>query len=524
MSSWTMGSIAQGVAMIVAIASTASAQFGLPVRLEPTVAADPWGQVIETGGDATGDGHPDLLVYASDAIVGGGDPAHAWYLYSPGDDWAVAHEHLYRPDDRGLFYRSNATFIGDTNRDGHDEYAFAYPANSPDGTFNWHGIVRVHDGATGDLLAEFAGVEAGTHFGIDLVSPGDVNLDGVPDLAVISNYMHDGRVALYSGADWSLLYERDLGFEAARRLAPVGDIDDDGVTDLGVALQFNVSVGAASAPGVLVISGADGSPVFMLDRGTFGWTVAGGVDFTDDGVPDILAGGTRLDGVDILGLFSGADGSLVRVFGSELGGDYAELHLTDVDGDGAMEFASFDLSRPTVNVYEAPDFRMIRSFASAFRWTLGDGRTLAFADFNRDGSTDAAITNVRTEVVTLLSGGAMGLYIERDDTGFAVQFAETTPGAEETLVTVGGAPSARTAFLMSATGAECTIVPRFGQCLNLTAPIHLFASAASSPVGTTLVTVTLPSTIAPGTRWLQAAQAVGGELVVSNVLEIEVAK
>ncbi|MFG0329697.1 MAG: hypothetical protein ACF8PN_07345 [Phycisphaerales bacterium] len=517
----TMCSGATGAAALMVTASTASAQFGLPIRLEPPIAADPWGQITETGGDATGDGVPDLLVYGTDAAIGGMEPAHAWHLYSPGDGWRIMREHLYRPDGLGLNYRSNATFIGDTNGDGRDEYAFAYPANSPDGTFNWHGIVRVHDGATGDLLAEFAGAKPDDLFGVDIQGVADVNFDGVPDLALVSHYGYPGRVAMYSGADWSLLYDRDLEMESVRRLAPAGDLDDDGIDDLIVGLMFGGS-GRPASPGLMTISGVDGSTIRLLDRGSFGVTIAGGADFTGDGVPDILASGEDDFADHFVGLFSGADGRLVRVFGSGFGYDFSELHITDVDGDGDPELATRDQTSSTVRIFEAPELRLIRTLAPVRDWIYSGGRGLAFDDFNLDGFTDAVLPDLRTPSISILGGGAMGLYIERDDTGFAVQFAETTPGAEETLVAVGGAPSARTAFLMSATGAECTIVPRFGQCLNLTAPIHLFASAASSPVGTTLVTVTLPSTIAPGPRWLQAAQAVGGELVVSNVLEIEV--
>lgn len=172
------------------------------------------------------------------------------------------------------------------------------------GAFNewWYdrpqaGRAYVHDGKTGRILLALrspAGTPGGA-FGVAVASVGDVDGDGVPDLGVgAPTDAAGGRAYVFSATDGRLLTTLvpNSGASAfGHALAPAGDVDRDGVADVLVgdykqAVEFS-EVGTAS-----VVSGATGRVLLQLmppdkEPGLhFGRAVAGGVDLTGDGIPD----------------------------------------------------------------------------------------------------------------------------------------------------------------------------------------------------------------------------------------------
>jgi hypothetical protein len=104
-------------------------------------------------------------------------------------------------------------------------------------------------------------------FGYAVAGPGDVNDDGIPDLAVgapgdgASGLKEAGRVYLFSGADGSLL--REIDPPAPRRkamfgyaLAAAGDLDGDG--DLVVGAPGEVRPGKGRTGAAYIVGGAEG--------------------------------------------------------------------------------------------------------------------------------------------------------------------------------------------------------------------------------------------------------------------------
>jgi len=178
-----------------------------------------------------------------------------------------------------------------------------------------------------------------------IASVGDLDGDGVSDI-VAGNPDFDGgsnvgRIVALSGADASVIFEV-IGPEPPGRfgssVAGIGDINGDGVPDL--------AVGSETAEGfngtVQVISGADPEKtIFTATGATFsalGITVAGLGDVNADGVPDYAAGEPGIQGFSNEGLvkvFSGADGSILYQVSGEvqvMGGVIA--NAGDVNGDG----------------------------------------------------------------------------------------------------------------------------------------------------------------------------------------------
>lgn len=152
-------------------------------------------------------------------------------------------------------------------------------------------MIRVDDlnGANGFKI------EGGEGFGLTLSSAGDLNDDGLPDLAITN-------VVLSTG---------DLDF--------VG-----GVYVLYGADDVSATIDAASIP--------SGSGALLTGRRDFellGTSVAGGGDLNDDGVADLLAGGQ--------GSFIGPPGRAVALFGD----DALPLRLTTGDLSGATGFEVF---------------------------------------------------------------------------------------------------------------------------------------------------------------------------------------
>lgn len=166
------------------------------------------------------------------------------------------------------------------------------------------GRVFLLDGATGAVLQETSDVEQdfGDEFGWSLAPVGDMDADGVDEFAVGSPQRSNpndsrGRATLRSGKFHSAKYVRtgpSNGAEFGYAVAGIGDRNLDGIPDY-----------ASGAPGttngaVYFYSGPTGSLLGTVngeaagDR--FGHALAGlGDDVTGDGRPDYLVGAPQAD-------------------------------------------------------------------------------------------------------------------------------------------------------------------------------------------------------------------------------------
>jgi hypothetical protein len=175
----------------------------------PPEPAGSFGWYVARLDDLDGDGRPDLAVgapFAKDAS--GAKVGRVWALSSAN---GTELRRWQGTDRRGGFGEVLAG-AGDLDGDGKSEIAVAAPATE-DPTRTLPGEVYVYSSATGKELRHWSGSQPGELYGRMVVAAGDVDGDGVEDLAIGAPWYRRGtadklgRVELRSGRSGKVLYE-----------------------------------------------------------------------------------------------------------------------------------------------------------------------------------------------------------------------------------------------------------------------------------------------------------------------------
>lgn len=196
------------------------------------------------------------------------------------------------PDDASGFGRG-LTVVGDVNDDGVEDIAIGAPQtrNLND---NFHrGQITLHSGADGGLIDIVNPINNDTRdLGAVIVALGDVNNDGVNDFGTTAR----GLFYVYSGADRSILRSKSGGISHA---AAIGDIDGDSVSEIALGAPGAAKSSGGQAQGqIYIVSGATGANLRVHDNPSpnpsvsqgLGMSVLGLGDVDGDDVPDYLAG------------------------------------------------------------------------------------------------------------------------------------------------------------------------------------------------------------------------------------------
>ena len=336
--------------------------------------------------------------------------------------------------------------VPDYNGDGLADVAIGVPARDT-------GTVQVSMGRFFPVAVFDVTLEGGARFGRGIAAVGDLNGDGVVDLAVASG-VDPGVVTIYNGGSPAptmglTLPPGDVTAGFGMTTASAGDVNGDGYGDIVVGGLEAAQVFLGGANGVAT------KPAHTLAGMTGGnaLTVQGPADVNGDGNPDILVGGVLYLGngsgftaqtpftpgpgagfvgdVDGDGLTDVAAGGAVLP-GSPAGvdpgrflfiqpGEEVRAAAGDVDGDGHADVVSSIIS--PVNV---PDEReriyfgapsgcfapLCRSFAALF--IAGHDRTggnlraiiAAAGDVNGDGGDDLVVATPENAMVYLHVAGA----------------------------------------------------------------------------------------------------------------------
>jgi hypothetical protein len=259
---------------------------------------------IVSVGDVNGDGVSDVAVAAPDAPFPS-PPAHAIEIHSGADDSLLATlvTPSGSPEDLAAAADVNGTPL------------LAVATNGPDNVF-------VYDLTTNAVVTTWAGK------GDRMVAcVGDVNGDGVVDWCVLDPHQW-GTVYVFSGGASATQIWKMVGTASnpIDTVASTGDLDGDGFDDVLLGdVSDNFGAGKVTA-----LSGVNGAKIFEI-KGTqsfenFGYKIAPLGDVNRDGVADFAVGAQYYDaGVSLSGavfVYSGKTATQLYRFDATNGGDY----------------------------------------------------------------------------------------------------------------------------------------------------------------------------------------------------------
>ena len=305
-----------------------------------------FGSAVASAGDVDDDGFGDLLVGAS-GHDGAGADAGAAFAYS-GRTGALLWSWFGQQP--GEEFGNDVAGIGDLDGDGHDDVLVG--AYRHDGVGANSGRARVFSGADGSELMVLDGTGVDDEFGIGVGSVGDLDGDGLADVAVGAHHDDDNgfnsgsvRVVSATGALLHLFLGDEANDDLGHVLAGLGDINGDDVPDLVVGLHDTPDAGQAR-----VFDGDSGAVLYNFSGSSehdfYGHAVAGPGDIDGDGVRDILIGAslddTSATDAGRAWLHSGATGAVLYDWEGDVGGDGfggAVSGASDWNGDNVLDVA-----------------------------------------------------------------------------------------------------------------------------------------------------------------------------------------
>lgn len=248
---------------------------------------DSCGYAVDNVGDFNGDGTPDILIGSPFEENGSKQSAGAVFVYS-GVDGKLLRQ--WKGNWEYYFFGSTIAGLGDVNNDGLDDIAVGrlyVDSGSGDG-----GSVKVYSGNGGQLFAFYG--QAESKFGTSVSRAGDVDGDGHDDILIgaprDSGFWGNSEAIVYSGRTGAELYSWQSSNHAdlGTGLSDMGDVNGDGYDD--------VAIGAPGLRQVFVYSGADGNVLFQVSSPNgshFGEAVSRAGDVDGDGVEDLIVGAPR---------------------------------------------------------------------------------------------------------------------------------------------------------------------------------------------------------------------------------------
>ncbi|MGD8908204.1 MAG: integrin alpha [Chromatiales bacterium] len=367
---------------------------------------DQFGFALANIGDLEGDGVIDLAVGAPYDDDNGDDRGAVWILFMDSNGEVDIYQKI--SDEEGGFtgdlddedrFGSAIAPLGDLNSDGFLDIAVGAPLDDDNGTdrgavwilfLNGDGTVQSQQKISDDAGAFDGDLDDDDQFGHALANIGDLNGDGITDLAVGVPNDDDGGTD--RGAVWILFMNSDGTVLASQKISSdeggldhdpndedyfgsavteIGDLDEDGVTDLAVGLTGNDDGGSDRGAVWILLMNEDGTVDSMerisqergsfdgelTDNDQFGNALTNMGDINSDGTDDLAVGaklsddgGAQRGAVWIL--FLGGDANVITSSkvsntdgnfdgdldnGDQFGGSLVQIG--DLDGDDVNDLA-----------------------------------------------------------------------------------------------------------------------------------------------------------------------------------------
>jgi len=254
---------------------------------------DSFGSSLANLGDLDGDGIQDIAVGEAFNDDGGVDNGAVWILFlnqdgSVKDSYKINEAAFGNGNELdGDWFGYSLANLGDLDGDGIQDIAVGEAFNDDGGESNgavWILFLNESGGVKTEYKINEAAFGNGneldeSQFGISVANLGDLDGDGIQDIAVGEHLNDDGDTA--NGAVWILFLNQDGGVKDEYKinesrfgngneldrdsfgssLANLGDLNGDGVVDLAVGEHLNDDGGPSNgAVWILFLDGVIGSP------------------------------------------------------------------------------------------------------------------------------------------------------------------------------------------------------------------------------------------------------------------------